>query len=137
MPIYPEITRAEGTFKRTTDPDAFIESLTPTADPMAPEIIYVVFKEQRRWKQTGNCNRCGIADVDGIVDGTVLFGGYNIVLEPGKRVGEVDSVRDLDYATRLDYVCAPNYDRLMRKQAASMGMPYVCGLRFQELVWIY
>lgn len=137
MPIYPEVTRAEGTFKRTSDPDTFIESFTPTADPFAPEIIYVQFKGKRRWKMWGNCNRCGIADFNLHEDGSMDFGDYNIIVESGKLVGEIDSVKDLDYDTRLDYPCTPDYDRLTRKQSAELGLPYVCGLRFEPLKWIY
>lgn len=137
MPIYPEVTRAEGKFIETVDPDTFIESFTPTADPDAPEIIYVQFKGKRRWKMWGNCNRCGIADFNMEEDFSINFGDYNIKLESGKRVGEINSVVDLDYDTRLDYPCTPDYARLTRMQAADMGIPYVCGLRFQELEWIY
>ena len=137
MPIYPEVIRAEGKFKRTDDPDTFIESFTPTDDPNAPIIIYVQFKTKRRWKMWGNCNRCGIADFNLHEDDSMDFGDYNIIVEPRKRVGQVNSVLDLDYATRLDYPCTPEYDRLARRQAASMRIPYVCGLRFEELEWIY
>lgn len=137
MPIYPKITRAEGTFIRTHDPDTFIESIAQTNDPMAPKIVYVQFKGKRRWRQTGNCNSCGIADFNLHEDGSFDFGVYNITLESGKNIGEVDSVKDVDYATRLDYPCIPEYDTQMRKQAASMGIPYVCGLRFKSLPWIY
>lgn len=137
MPIYPEIKRAEGTFIRTHDPDTFIESITPTEDEFAPVIVYVQFSTRKRWKQTGNCNRCGIGDFNLHDDGSMDFGNYNITVEPGKIVGEMDSVLDADYDTRLDYVCTPDYDRLARKQAAELGIPYVCGLRFETLKWIY
>jgi len=137
MPVYPEITRAEGTFKTTHDPFTFIESFIVTADPDAPEIIYVQFIHQLRWEMTGNCNRCGIADFNILADGSIDFGVHNIILESGKSIGEVNSVLDLDQATRLDYPCTPQYDRLQRGMAADMGIPYVCGLRFKPLPWIY
>jgi len=139
MPVYPEITRAEGTFKTTHDPFTFIESFIVTADPLAPDIIYVQFIHQLRWEQTGNCNACGIADFNFAADGSGVkdFGTYNLEVESGKTIGEVDSVKDLDFATRLDYPCTPQYDRLQRGMAADMGIPYVCGLRFKSLPWIY
>jgi hypothetical protein len=137
MPVYPEITRPEGTFKQTHDPDTLIESFIVTADPLAPDIIYVQFKHQRRWEQTGNCNACGIADFNLSRDGSMDFGTYNITVESGKTVGEVDSVKDVDFATRLDYPCTPDYDGFGRRQATELGIPYVCGLRFKPLPWIY
>lgn len=137
MPIYPEDWRAEGTFFITYDPAVLIESLTPTDDPDAPEMVYVNFSQRRRWKMWGNCNRCGIADFNGRRDGSIDFGDYNIVLEPGKRVGEANSVLDRDYATRLDYPCTPEYPVQTRKMAADIGVDYACGLRFEDLEWIY
>lgn len=137
MPIYPKITRAEGKFKRTHCPSTLIESITPTEDEFAPVIVYVQFKAKRRWKMWGNCNSCGIGDFNLHEDGSIDFGDYNIELQPGKKVGEANSVRDLDYKTRLDYPCTPDYDRLARRQAAELGIPYACGLQFEPLPWIY
>lgn len=137
MPVYPEVRRAEGVFKQTYDYAVLIESMTATADPEAPEMVYVNFSQKRRWKQTGNCNRCGIADFNMAADDSIDFGDYDIVLEPGKSIGEVNSVLDRSYAMRLDYPCTPEYPVQTRKMAADMGIPYVCGLRFEELEWIY
>jgi len=138
-PIYPRISKPEGDFFETEDPWTFIESITwpDSQEPEAPVIVYVQFKGQRRWRMMGNCNRCGIGDFSLHRDGSIDFGDYNISLESGKTIGEVNSVRDQDYDTRRDYPCTPEYDRLGRKQAAIMGIPYVCGLRFEELDWIY
>ncbi len=143
-PIYPRISRAEGDFFETEDPWTFIESITwPDSDaPDAPEIIYVQFprpgQRARRWKKWGDCYSCGIADFDGFKeDGTPDFGNYKIELVPRKQIGEKYSVIDRDYGTRKDYPCTPDYPRMGRNQAAEMGIPYVCGLKFEELSWIY
>jgi len=137
MPIYPTVVRQEGTFILTSDPHVFIESLTETNDPDAPIIIYVNFKDNRRWKMWGNCHMCGIGDFDGTLgkDNLRLPDGFE--LQPGKRIGEAGSVKDLNYNTRLDSPCTPEYDKASRTNARWLGLPYVCGFRFQELNWIY
>ena len=138
-PVYPRISKPEGDFFETADPWTFIESITwsDAREPEAPDIVYVQFKGKRRWRMWGNCNRCGIGDFNLHEDGSIDFGDYNIELQPGKSVGEVNSVVDLDYDTRLDYPCTPEYDKQARRTAAELGVPYVCGLRFEELEWIY
>lgn len=136
MPVYPPVTINEQTYFRTIEAEVFIESRTGTAP--AEEFIYVNFRDRLRWKQTGDCFRCGIADFEWNNAGVAELGSNrgSIVMEPGKSIGEKLSVKDLDYATRLDIPSTPDYDRLCRKNAVEIGMPYVCGLRFEALAWV-
>ena len=132
MPVYPEKVIDGVTYKETSDPNVMIESLVTTDDPDAPEITYRNMQSGRRWKQTGNCFSCGIADFDTGADGA-RFMVDPITMVDGKQLGEKYSVVDSTYETRKDHVCTPDYDADARANAIFLGVPYVCGLRFEEL----
>lgn len=135
MPVYPEVTIKAKVYIDTEDTGGVvIESITPTADVDAPEIVYRSFSEKKRWKQTGNCYRCGIMDFGFNPDESIRL-LPNIVLEEGKQLGEKYSVLDTTYDTRKDIPNAPGYVEAGQANAKDLGVPYICGLQFEVLPW--
>jgi hypothetical protein len=126
VPVYPI---APNGYIETEDPHVFIESMKGEGE--SREIVYINPEARLRWKQKGDCYSCGLGDHNWVDDKPVLPEGYELV--PGKRLGERYSVRDLNYATRKDVPCTPNYPKAARKEAKDLGVEYQCGLTFEWL----
>lgn len=127
MPVYPEITFRAGTFIMTVDPFVFIESMKGEGDER--EIIYINFKDKRRWLVKGDCHACGLGDIGSVES-------KRMKISPGKRMGEAWSTFDPEYESRLDIPVTPSYDRHARHIARKIGIdPYPCGLSFERLLW--